>query len=1363
VKITFDNAALQMTPGLSNPQATFTPVDFDPFQDGELGSVASTTESQREIWLSVKNGDEANCAYNESQSLWLHGSLDVGALQSALQELVQRHEALRTTFSPDGAFLCVALSTEITIPLIDLSRLSNGDRQTKLDFLRREAVIQPFDLVRGPLFRAQIIQCRDQEHLVMITAHHIVCDGWSWGVLLPDLAALYSAALNQTTADLEAPLRFSEYALLQEDLIQSPAYVAAEQYWLDQFSDQIPVLDLALDRPRPAVKSYSANREDWQLNQSLVDQLKKVGAKSGCSFFTTLLAGFEVFLHRLSGQSDLVVGVPAAGQSFAEQEQLVGHCVNFLPMHSHIDGEQVFADYARKRNSQMLDAYEHQQITFGGLIQKLAIERDPSRTPLVSVVFNYDRALTSRDLQFDGLEAEVSSNPRYFENFELFVNASEVNGKLVLECQYNTDLFDAETIRRWMEAFEVLLSGIVADPSQPIWKLPILLQNEQQLLNSWNDTQVNYPIQCIHQQFEAQVERTPTAIAVVFENQTLTYQALNAQANRLARYLQSLGVGPEVLVGICVERSLEMVVGLLAILKAGGAYVPLDPAHPAERIAYMLQDTATPILLTQKSLLDRLPDHLPDHPANLICLDEGWDADQTTFSQEKDENLAIAVTPSNLAYVIYTSGSTGLPKGVQIEHRSVANLLNSVKHQPGLTDRDTLLSVTTITFDISVAEIFLPLIVGARLVIASHEVATDGAKLLQLLKTSKATFLQPTPVTWQLLLAAGWKGSDSLKMVSTGEALTRELANQLLLKSPLLWNLYGPTETTIWSAVDRVESGTGSVSIGRPLDNTQFYILDAHLQPVPIGVPGELYIGGDGLARGYLNRTELTAEKFIPHPFSQKPGARLYKTGDLVRYLPDGRVECLGRIDYQVKIRGFRIELGEIEAVLNQHPAVQEVVIVACETTSGYKQLVAYIVSALGQQLDAHDLRTFVNGKLPGYMIPTAFVFLEKLPLTSSGKVNRKVLPLPDADRPDTQSFVAPRNQLELQLTRIWETVLDRKPIGVTANFFELGGHSLLAATLLSEVEKTFKKELPFITLFQAPTIEQLANILSQSAWSPPCPSMVVIQPGGPQPPLFCIHVLGRGLKFYLPLVGYLGRSQPIYGLSTQLMDEDQAPPNRVEDLAAYYIQEMRTIQPQGPYFLTGISFGGLVAYEIAQQLRAQGETIALLALLDTYNSKMAHPQRTNKRSQKYLRLSRVVKLLQLGQVNVALDKAGMNLKGKIERINDRIKQIRCQVYQQIGRPLPDELQDFLYQRANIDASNRYTPQVYSGQVTFFKVTINLGGGISPEASWRELVTGGLEVHTVPGDHLGMLKEPNVKILGQKLRACLDKVLVSSD
>jgi amino acid adenylation domain-containing protein len=1353
VKITFDNAVLPMTSGLLNPQATLTPVDFDPFQNGELDSVISTTESQREIWLSVQNGDESNCAYNESLSLWLRGSLDVRALQSALQELVQRHEALRTTFSPDGTVLCVALSIEIAIPLIDLSSLSQGDRQLKLAVLRRAAVLQPFDLVRGPLFRAQIIRCSDREHLVMITAHHLVCDGWSWGVLLPELATLYSAVLNHSTADLEAPLRFSDYALSEERLIQSPAYAAAEQYWLDQFSDQIPVLELSLDRPRPAIKSYNADREDWQLDRSLVEQLKRVGAKAGCSFFTTLLAGFEVFLSRLSGQSDLVVGVPASGQSFAEQEQLVGHCVNFLPICSHIDAKQTFTNYAQKRNSQMLDAYEHQQITFGRLIQKLAIARDASRTPLVSVVFNYDRALTGSDLQFDGLEAEVFSNPRYFENFELFLNASEVNGKLILECQYNTDLFDAETIRRRLEAFEVLLSGIAADPNQPIWKLPILSQHEQQLLNAWNQTQVDYPLQCIHQQFEAQVERTPTAIAVVFENQTLTYQALNAQANRLAHYLRSLGVGPDLLVGICVERSLAMVVGLLAILKAGGAYVPLDPTHPVERIAYMLQDTAAPILLTQKSLLDRLP----DHSAQIICLDQDWDQGQTRFDQAVEQNLAIATKPSHLAYVIYTSGSTGLPKGVQIEHHSVVNLLNSVRTEPGLTDQDTLLSVTTITFDISVAEIFLPLVVGARLVIASREVAADGAKLLKTLETAKVTFLQPTPVTWQLLLAAGWKGGDALKMVSTGEALPRELANQLLLKSPLLWNLYGPTETTIWSAVDRVP-GTGSVSIGRPLDNTQFYILDAHLQPVPIGVPGELYIGGDGLARGYLNRPELTAEKFIPHPFRQEPGARLYKTGDLARYWSDGRVECLGRIDYQVKIRGFRIELGEIEAVLNQHPGLQDTVVVAREV-SGHQQLVAYVVPDWEQQITAHDLHVFVTGKLPGYMIPTAFVFLEKLPLTSSGKVDRKALPHPDTDHPDSQGFVAPRNQIELQLTRIWETVLGQKSIGITANFFELGGHSLLAATLLSEIEKTFKQELPLVTLFQAPTIEQLANILSQTDWSPPCPSMVVIQPGGPRPPLFCIHVLGRGLKFYRPLVGYLDRSQPIYGLSTQLMNEDQAPPNRVEDLAAYYIKEMKTIQPQGPYFLIGISFGGLVAYEIAQQLQVQGETIALLGLLDTYNSKMANSQLTEGRSQKHLPLSRLINLLQLGQANVVLSKVGMNLQGKIERLNDRIKQIRCQFYQTIGRPLPEQLQDFVYQQANIDASNRYTPEVYLDQVTFFKVTVNLGSGISPEASWRELAQGGLEVHTVPGDHLGMLKEPNVSILGEKLKACLDKAL----
>ncbi|MEH1861358.1 MAG: amino acid adenylation domain-containing protein [Nostoc sp.] len=1060
-------------------QSTLTAVDFDPFADGELLLTAPATESQKEIWASVQMGDAANCAYNESQSLRLKGELDVKVFQSAVEKLVQRHEALRTTFSTDGNTLCIVASRQIEIPIIELSNLEPQEQQEKLVSIWRQEVEQPFDLEHGPLFRGKIVKLQPQEHLAILTAHHIICDGWSWAVLMPDLGKLYSGLQQGIVPELEEPDYLSEYAILQEEEADSPEAIATEQYWLQQFADSVPVLDFPSDRPRPPLRTFNAAREDWHLSPELVANLKQLGTKLGCSFMTTILGGFEVWLHRLTGQNDLVVGIPAAGQAALGQYNLVGHCVNLLPLRSQIHGEKSFSDYLQTRRSAVLDAYDHQQFTFGSLVKKLVLPRDSSRIPLVPIIFNVDQVLDSDRLPFIDLEVEFFSNPRAFENFELFINATELHGELILECQYNTNLFDADTIRRRMAEFETLLLGIVANPNQIIAKLPILPAVEQQLLATWNNTQTAYPEDiCIHQLFETQVEKTPDAIAVVFENEQISYRELNQRANQLAHYLQSLGVGSEVLVGLCVERSLEMVIGVLGILKAGGAYVPLDYAYPQERLAFMLQDAQVSVLLTQ----EKLKSGLPNHQAEIVCLDNNW--------QSRDyglDNPTHNVTGNNLAYVIYTSGSTGQPKGVQIQHQSAVNLLNAIAKEPGLTAEDTLLSVTSLSFDIAVSEIFLPLSVGAKLVLVSREVAADGTQLLKTLTTSGATFMQPTPVTWRLLLAAGWQGSPQLKMISTGEALPRDLANQLLPKGTCLWNLYGPTETTIWSTGYKVTTTNKPISIGCPLANTQTYILDSHLQPVPIGISGELYIGGEGLARGYLNRPELTAERFISNPFSPNPKSRLYKTGDLARYLPDGHIEYLGRIDYQVKLRGFRIELGEIETALLQHPEVKEAVVIVREDTPNETSLVGYIVAETGQDsLEViSQLRRFLKQQLPDFMVPTIFMALEAMPLTPNGKVDRKALPQPDASRPELEAnYVAPRTPIEQQIADIWAQVLNVKQVGINDNFFELGGYSLLGIQVVSRVRQALQAEILMSNLFELPTVADLAERVETLRWA---------------------------------------------------------------------------------------------------------------------------------------------------------------------------------------------------------------------------------------------------------------------------------------
>jgi len=1343
---------------LDSPQATtsmFTAVDFDPFSCGELLTAIPATEPQQEIWLAAQMGDDANCAYNESQPMWLWGELDVAALKLALQQLVERHDALRTSFSPDGKTLCIATSTPFEVSFTDLSAVP--DREAQLTQRLQQVSRRPFDLVYGPLFRVQIIRFEAQAHLVILTTHHVVCDGWSWGVLLPDLAALYSAARQGISASLDAPERFTDYVQLQQQQAHSPEYISAERYWLKQLSGQLPVLELPSDRPRPALKTYNAAREDWKLDAALVTALKRTGAKARCSFFTILLAGFEVFLHRLSGQTDLIVGVPSAGQSANGKEGLVGHCVNFLPMRSRIDGNLSFLKYAQQRRSEILDAYDHQQVSFGSLVKKLALPRDPSRVPLVSVVFNYDRPLSGKDLNFDGLEVELFTYPRAFENFDLFVNASEAANGVVLECQYNTDLYDASTIRQRMAEFEVLLGGIAADPQQSIWQLPILPATEQQLLETWNQTQADYPIdQTIHQLIEAQVEITPDAIAITFGTQSLTYRELNNRANQVAHYLQTLEVDSETLVGVCIGRSLEMVIGLLGILKAGAAYVPLDPAYPPERLATILEDAQVPILLTQQSLFNSLP----QHAAKVVCLDADW----STIAAHDKDNLTSG-NATQLAYVIYTSGSTGKPKGVAIEHRNTVAFLSWARETFAPDLLSGVLAPTSICFDLSIFELFFPLSVGGRVIL------TESILLLPTLPTAKeVTLINTVPSAIAELLKLNAIPASVLTINLAGEPLPNKLVQQLyeLETVQQVFNLYGPSEDTTYSTVALMPRGSDEIpTIGRPIANTQIHLLDQHLQPVPIGVPAELYISGAGLARGYLNRPDLTQERFIPNPFSPETGSRLYKTGDLARYQADGNIEYLGRIDHQVKLRGFRIELGEIEAVLTQHPQVQQAIAIVREDNPGDKRLVAYVVprsiatdNAQSNSPTSSELQNTVKAKLPDYMVPSTIVILDTLPLTPNGKIDRKALPIPDVERTnDLQTLVAARDQLELKLVQLWETILGIKPIGITDNFFELGGHSLLAVRLLAEIEAVFNRKLPLTTVFQAPTIAQLAAILNQSSWKPPCPSLAIIQSGRSYPPLFCIHVLGRGLEFYRPLVSYLDRSQPVYGLSTQIMETNEAPPNQVEDLAAYYIKEMRTIQPEGPYSLAGVSFGGVVAYEMAQQLHAQGQQVVLLALMDTFT--FVEPTVIPLRR----RIPDLIQLLQQGQTKIFFDKVRMRLINKVEGMQGVIDKVICSFYERTGQPLPNHLQDFVYQEENNTALAHYKTRPYPGRVILFKGTdsplaIVNPQQFDPEVSWRAILGDKLDVHLIPGDHLGILREPNVKVLGEKLNSYLSALML---
>jgi amino acid adenylation domain-containing protein len=1007
------------------------PVSSAPFEPARQ---APLTEPQLEVWLSDQLGEEASCSYNESFTLQLRGKLNDAALKGALQQVLARHDALRATFSREGDLQRFSPELNTQVPTIDLSQLAPTDREARVRQIISDDAHCVFPLCDGPLVRAQLLKMAEQHHLLIFTSHHIVCDGWSTNVLLDELSKAYNALDRGTTAGLPVPMSFSAYAKSQAEFLNGPEGAEVEKYWLKQFEKPAPLLDLPTDRPRPSVKEYKGATYRWKIDAATYNDLKKLGAKQKCTLFVTLLSAFQILLNRLSGQDDIVVGVPTAGQSLLDDAVLVGHCVNFIPLRGDLTGNPTAAGFLTQMKKTVLDGYDHQNYTYGRLIRKLTLQRDPSRLPLMEIQFNLERV--GDDLAFDGLKVDVDPNPKSFVNFDIFLNIVESKDGLTLDCDYNTGLFDEVTIGHWLSHYQALLEGMILGVDRPISRLPLLSEGDRRLLSQWNATEAEYSRDaCVHQQFEAQAKVTPDTIAAVFESQKLSYAELDRRANQLANYLQKLGVQPGVLVGVLVERSLDMIIGLLGVLKAGGAYVPMDPTYPLERIQFVLGDAEVPILLTQEKLAPNVPSSL----ARTIYLDADW----KMIERESSDAPQTSLTSEELAYVIYTSGSTGKPKGVEIQHRAVVNLLSSMRKKPGLTAKDTLLAVTTLSFDIAGLELFLPLCVGAKLVIASREAAADGNQLLARLTSSDATVMQATPVTWQLLLEAGWNGDPRLKALCGGEAFPRELANKLVKLSTSVWNMYGPTETTIWSSTVQVTPGEGPVPIGPPIDNTQFYVLDTHNELTATDVPGELHIGGGGLARGYFRRPELTAEKFIRNPFSSDPDSRLYKTGDLVRRHADGMIEFLGRLDHQVKLRGFRIELGEIETALARYPGVRDAVVIVREDIAGDRRLVAYVTSDQ-QALTVVAVREFLTGKLPNYMLPSAVVRMDSMPLTPNGKIDRKALPAPDSGRTTRKrEFIAPATDQEKRLASIWAEVLHLEQVGVTDNLFELGADSL--------------------------------------------------------------------------------------------------------------------------------------------------------------------------------------------------------------------------------------------------------------------------------------------------------------------------------
>lgn len=1318
--------------------------------------------AQQRLWF-IDQLDPGNSVYNFPVAVRLKGPLNLAALKQSLNEIIRRHEALRTTFSMVDRQPSQIIAPRLTIalPIVSLRELPEVEREVEVQRLVIEEARRPFDLARGPLIRVSLLQLSEEEWVGLLTMHHIVSDGWSTGVLIREMAVLYQSYSSGNSSPLpELTIQYADFARWQREWLQGAILQTQLDYWKQQLHGSPPLLELPTDHPRPAVQTFRGGHESLQFPKSLGNALSALSREEGATLFMTLLAAFKVLLHCYTSQDDLVVGTPVANRNRLEIEGLIGFFVNTLVLRTDLSGNRTFRELLRRVREVCLGAYAYQDLPFERLVEELHLERDLSRNPLFQVMFVLQNS-SVQAVEMPGLTLTPVVADGGTTHFDLTLHIVDTEQGMIATAAYNTDLFDAETITRMLGHFQTLLEVLAKTPDRRLSEISLLSDTErQQMLVEWNDIRTNYVSdRCIHQVFEAQVERTPDAVALVFEDERLTYRELNGRANQLAHRLRKLNVGPEVPVGVCLERSPEMVIALLGILKAGGVYLPLDPAYPKERMTFMLEDSGVRVLLTQ----ERLRLGLPEHRSKVVCLDSDWDS----IATESEEKPTSSSDPENLAYIIYTSGSTGQSKGVLVSHGSIADHCREIQRLYELEPSDRVLQFASMSFDLSLEQILPTLMVGACVVMAReiwraaefHEKASEfGLTVLNLPTGYWQELVREWAAVTELTLSTQYR-----LFVVGGDIMLPEMLRlwqQTKPRSIRLLNAYGPTEATITATVFEVEPRVAKdaslhrVPIGRPLADRAMYILDRHLNPVPIGVSGELHIGGMSLARGYLNQPALTGEKFIPDPFSNRAGARLYKTGDLARYSPDGNIEYMGRTDHQVKIRGFRIELEEVEAALAQHPSVRQAIVSIHQDGPGDKRLVAYVVGGAEHPLTANDLRSFLKAKLPEYMVPAVFMMLDTLPTMPNGKVDRKALPKPDRTRPEMQKrFVAPRDDLELQLTGLWEEVLGIRPIGVTDNFFELGGHSLLAVRLFALLDKRLGKKLPLAALFRGATVGDLANIIRANPSSAAPSSLVPIQPGGTKRPLFLIHPAGGHVFPFVPLVHYLGPDQPCYGLQAKGLEEGQEPHTRIEEMAACYIEAIRTVQPEGPYLLGGWSMGGEIAFEMAQQLHAQNQSVALLALLDAHT-----PSSDEKLADEDLEATLLADVVRYFGLSPDL-RESLALLSKDELLASVLEQGKKAglIPADIEASQAERLLDLC--KSDFRASRNYTLRRYPGRVTLFKASEDLSVTSSdPTLGWSDWVEGGVDVQMVPGNHANMVYQPNVEILAEKLTACIDQV-----
>ncbi|WP_438022406.1 amino acid adenylation domain-containing protein [Sorangium sp. So ce233] len=1353
---------LEVGDGPMPPLAAAPPADAQP--DERAGIPLS--HGQRALWFLYRIAPES-AAYIVGTAVRVRSRIDVDALRRAVAHVVRRHPVLRTTYAArDGEVVQhVDERGEALFEVMDASAWRDEELTGRVGAFANRTI----DLERGPVMRVQIFSRAPSDHVLLVTTHHIAMDLWSLSILLEELSTLYVAYEAGARVDLP-PVQhsYADFVRWQQAMLESAEGERLFAYWKEELRGELSPLELPADRPRPRSQTYRGTSRSFVVPPALGVRLKELCRVEGTTVFTVLLSAFQVLLHRWSGQDDILVGSPAAGRSQEAFQSVVGYFVNPVVLRADFSDDPDFRTALARTHRKVLGAIEHQDYPFSLLVERLGVPRDPSRSPVFQAMFVLERSHRSEDvaalvvgeeganLTFGTLQGTSMTLPDRGAQVDLSLMMAEAAGRFSGSFHYNTDLFDDDTLARMEGHFLTLLESIARAPEQRVSELPLLGADERErLLVSWNDTRASYREgACVHEIVEAWAERTPDATAVVFEEERLSYRALNARANRLARRLRAAGVKPDTVVGLCMDRSPEMLVAMVGILKAGGAYLPMDPGYPAERLRFMLADAQVRAIVTRAACVGALP----PHPARRFVIDEDLEA----TSLHEDANPAPSARPDHLAYVIYTSGSTGIPKGVACHHAGVLNLIDHFQRLQALMPGDTSSFWSSQCFDASVYEIFSALLTGGAIDIPPDDVRVRADAFIAWLGERKirGAYIPPFMVDHLHDALAAGGGPTSLRRIMVGvEPLSERTLARIAASVPGLRviNAYGPTETTVCAAlypIDPEVAPDQRAPIGRPVQNMQCYVLGRGLQPVPTGVPGELYVGGLGVTRGYLNRPDLTAERFLPDPFSSTPGARMYRTGDKVRWRADGNLEFQGRLDHQVKIRGHRIELGEIESVLQRHPAVREAAVLAREDRPGDKRLVAYVVLRdPSGSCTASDLRKPLQLELPDYMVPSTFVWLDAMPLTSSDKIDRLSLPPPPRTRGERDGALAePRDALELDLVRIWEEVLAVSPVGIHDDFFSLGGHSLLAVSLMRRVEQRCGRKLPIDVLFRAPTAGSMAALLRDKAEPEPWSPLVAIQPAQRGRPFFCVHGLVGTVMVFVPLARYMGKDRPFYGLQAQGLLDDQPPCDDIEAMATRYIEAIRAVQPEGPYQLGGFSFGGLVAIEMARQLREAGQEIALLAVLDTA------PPDFMKRSAPEDGPAALIEMAKGLGVDFSLDELNaLPPEQRLAYAHDRILAVGV---------LPPELSPerlMAHIDAHVSAGRAYAPRIPC-RMTFFRALdagwYTSGSGLLPDFrdEWSACSPHPVISHDVPGTHFSMIFEPHVRTLAERLRACLDEV-----